>query len=186
MTIEEALIKIKKDLSNYVIELGVISGESEEREEVVYIGVTNADLMFIHENGSPVNNIPKRPVLQMAIDYAKEELLDKYLDRAIDKYLETFNIKDFEIVMNRLCVKIESYARDIIYLNDGRLEKNAPDTAYRKGKKALKNYSDLRKEYNKIETKSGKRKYVESLGNHPLFDTGQLARSIVCRLRKIN
>ena len=186
MTIEEALVKIKKDLSNYVIELGVISGISEERRDMVQIGVTNADLMFIHEYGSPVNNVPPRPVLQMAIDYTREELLDKYLDKAIDAYLKNFNIKDFENVINRLCNAIQRYAKKIIYDNDGRLKENAPSTAYQKGKKALKDNSDLRREYNKIETKSGRRKFIEEQGNHPLFDTGNLARSIVCRLRKIN
>ena len=51
---------------------------------------------------------------------------------------------------------MENYARDIIYLNDGRLAPNTPKTI--KGKKEI--------------------------GNHPLFRTGQLARSISCRLVK--
>lgn len=51
---------------------------------------------------------------------------------------------------------MESYARHIIYDNDGRLEPNSPVVV--KAKK----------------------------GNHPLFVTGQLARSITCTLSTIN
>jgi len=151
---EEAIIK---ELAKYEIEIGVISGDSK-RKNVVSIGMTNAELMFIHENGSPIRNIPARPVLQMTIDWANKsgELL-KTIDYIIDNILfNNWTIKDAENELNRFCVKMENYARNIIYSNDGRLAPNAPKVAARKK------------------------------GNHPLFDTGQLARSITCRLKKIN
>lgn len=147
---------IKKELTaleGYVIELGVFDANSG-RTDKARIGVNNAELMYIHENGSPLQHIPARPVLQMTIDYAKTSLLPKAVDKATNAYLATENIKDFENELTKLCIQIEKYARKIIYSNDGRLAPNAPRTIARKG------------------------------DNHPLFDTGQLARSITCQWSK--
>ena len=36
--------------------------------------VTNAELLFIHTNGSPVNNIPKRPVIEPAIELNRDSI----------------------------------------------------------------------------------------------------------------
>lgn len=47
--------------------------------------VTNAELLFIHTNGSSVRGIPPRPVLQPAIENDKErvgEMLGKAIDAA--------------------------------------------------------------------------------------------------------
>lgn len=142
-------------LSQYQIEIGVISVNTE-RKDVVRVGVTNAELMFIHENGSPAQHIPARPVLEMTINYTNESLLDRAIDKAINAYFESnFDEKEFEKELEKLCLRMEKYARKIIYSNDGRLAPNAPSVAKAKG------------------------------GNHPLFDTGQLARSITCQLVKI-
>lgn len=139
-------------LPEYFIEIGVKTGKTAR---TVKVGVTNAELMFIHENGSPLRNIPARPVLQMTIDYANTHLLDKALSKAIDAYVESsFNIASFENELNKLCMRMENFAREVIYSNDGRLAPNAPSVAAKKK------------------------------GNHPLFDTGQLARSITCRIIK--
>ena len=151
-----------REIPTYYIEIGVFSEDAERQKDadkktkdVMRLGVNNAELMYIHENGSPINRIPARPVLQMTIDYAKKEWLENAIMRAINAYVRSgFNIKEYEKELERLCMKMEKYARDIIYLNDGRLAPNAPSVAKRKK------------------------------GNHPLFDTGQLARSISCRLIK--
>ena len=149
--LKEALNKIGK----YVIEIGVFSQDTG-RIEKVRVGVTNAELMFIHENGSPLRHIPARPVLQLTINYANRELLNKTIDRAIKAYFESnFDEKAYEDEFNKLCMRMESTARKIIYKNVGILAPNAPSTIAAKG------------------------------DNHPLFDTGQLARSITCRLVKL-
>ena len=44
-----------------------ISDATTVREEEETKEVTNAELLFIHTNGSPVNNIPPRPVIEPAI-----------------------------------------------------------------------------------------------------------------------
>lgn len=139
-------------LPEYIIEIGVISIHSK-RKEKVRVGVTNAEIMFIHENGSALRRIPARPVLQMTLDYTNANLLKTTLDKAIDAYLASnFDEKKIEDELKKMCIRMENYAREIIYSNDGRLAPNAPSVAIPKG------------------------------GNHPLFNTGQLARSITCQL----
>lgn len=156
MTIE-AINERFRHLPEYIIELGVLELKSK-RKQTVQISVTNAQLMFIHENGSPLRNIPARPVLQMTIDWANTNIVHKTLDKCIDIFLTEENyataLTNVEHELNRMCMRIQSYARQIIYKNDGRLAPNSPRVAAKKK------------------------------GNHPLFDTGQLARSITCTLIK--
>lgn len=143
-------------LPQYIIAIGVFSVKAKRKEkQTVRVGVTNAELMYIHENGSPLHNIPARPVLDMTLSYANQYLLPKTIDKCIAEYIKTFDESVIEKELNKLCIKMENYARHIIYDNDGRLAPNSPRVAAAKG------------------------------GNHPLFNTGQLARSITCRLVKI-
>ena len=139
-------------ISKFRLEIGVFTGKSHRK---VQVGITNAELMFIHENGSPLRNIPARPVLQMTLDYANKNLVEPAVDKCVKIILD--NGPDETLVereLNKLAIKLENYARKIIYSNDGRLAPNAPSVAKAKG------------------------------GNHPLFNTGQLARSITCRVVK--
>lgn len=146
-SLDESLNKLK----DYRFEIGVFTGKSKRK---VQIGITNAELMFVHENGSPLRNIPARPVLQMTIEYASQNLLSNTINKCIDLLLNGASDNDIQRELERLALKIENYARRLIYSNDGRLAPNAPSTIARKG------------------------------DNHPLFDTGQLARSITCRVVK--
>lgn len=143
-------------LPTYVIEIGVMTSNNKRKVVKAQIGLTNAEIMFINEHGSPLRHIPARPVLQMTIEWTKKNLLDSTLDKAVDAYIKSgFDDKAFEKELNKMCIKMENYARELIYSNDGRLAPNAPSTIKRKG------------------------------DNHPLFDTGQLARSITCRITTI-
>lgn len=133
----------------YLLEVGVVSDNKRRDDE----GVTNAELMFIHENGAPLQNIPKRPVLSISIDYIERmKVFNNNLDKAFNVYFKSSKIEDFEEQLNVLALKTENVAREIIYQNQGVLAPNAPSTIRKKGE------------------------------NHPLFDTGQLARSIISRI----
>lgn len=144
-----------KHVPHYIVEIGVIDQRSE-RKETAKFGITNADLMFIHENGSPTRHIPQRPVLQMTIEWARMNLIRPTLTKFYAVLINSnFNYPLAEKELEKMCMRIQSYARKIIYSNDGKLAPNAPSTIARKG------------------------------DNHPLFDTGQLARSITCILRKL-
>lgn len=139
----------------YILEVGVMSDKTKRREKVK-VGMTNAELMFIHENGSPLRDIPARPVLEMTIKWANESgLLRQTMSKIAQMLIVNYDEDKIDNEIKKLCLKIQNYARQIIYSNDGRLVANAPSTIKRKG------------------------------DNHPLFDTGQLARSITCRYIKI-
>lgn len=145
-----------ESLSKYSIEIGVIS-EDTGREETVSYGITNAELMQIHENGSPVKNIPARPVLDLTIMWIEQRLIKRVLNSIIEGVFEKgWSKVEIERELSRMCIRMENHAREIIYDNDGTLAPNSPQVAKRKK------------------------------GNHPLFDTGQLAKSITCKLRVKN
>lgn len=148
----EQLRKYIESIPRYQIQIGVFSAKTK-RTAKYNVGITNAEIMFINENGSPLRHIPARPVLKMTIQYGNT-LLAKTMTKALKAFTET-GVKGLERELNKLCMRMENYAREIIYSNDGRLEANAPSVAKRKK------------------------------GNHPLFDTGQLARSITCKLVRI-
>lgn len=141
-----------ESLSKYSIEIGVISEDTGRKETVSY-GITNAELMQIHENGSPIKNIPARPVLDLTIMWTEQHLIKRVLDSIIEGVFEKdWGKVEIERELSRMCIRMENHAREIIYDNDGTLAPNSPRVAKRKK------------------------------GNHPLFDTGQLARSITCKL----
>lgn len=147
--------RLLDSLSEYVILIGVVQKDTTRKKVVASVGLTNAELMFIHENGSPMRHIPARPVLEMTIKYTIDEMFDEVLNTCVEGILEGWSQTDVEIELKKLCMRMETYARKIIYDNDGRLAPNAPSVAAKKK------------------------------GNHPLFDTGQLARSITCELSKV-
>ena len=141
-----------ESLSKYSIEIGVISEDTGRKETISY-GITNAELMQIHENGSPIKNIPARPVLDLTIMWTEQHLIKRVLDSIIEGVFEKdWGKVEIERELSRMCIRMENHAREIIYDNDGTLAPNSPQVAKRKK------------------------------GNHPLFDTGQLARSITCKL----
>lgn len=143
------VLKEFEKLPSYDLELGVISSNTSRKDTS---GVTNAELMFIHENGSPLNNIPARPILDITINYVNKELLDKIIDKSIIAFNKNFDENEFKKELEKNAIRIENISRKIIYANKGILVPNSPRVAKAKG------------------------------GNHPLFDTGQLARSITCRV----
>lgn len=153
----------------YLIQLGIISNttsdsrkkdkplDSIENYEKGNHELTNAEILFINEYGSPLRNLPARPVLQMTIDYFTKYELDKAIDKMINAYLKNGNINDLEDEIDRFCQRMQSYAQALIYDNDGRLKSNAPSTIKKKG------------------------------FDHPLFITGErLARNITCIYSKIS
>lgn len=65
------LVKALKFMKENSVYVGVPEEDTDREENA---NVTNAELLFIHTNGSPVNNIPARPVIEPAIENDKERL----------------------------------------------------------------------------------------------------------------
>ena len=75
--IKDAL-QFLKDTPVYV---GVPENKTVRRkEDGEKVAITNAELMFIHTNGSPRNNIPARPVIEPAIEDDKERISKMFKD----------------------------------------------------------------------------------------------------------
>lgn len=143
---------VPKTLPVYEIDIGVISGKSKKRkDEGSEKGLTNAEILFINENGSPLRGIPARPVLEKTIHWIDAEIaFNGIVDKISEKYIDSdYDDELLDKEVNKFCLRIQNHARQLIYDNNNEFEPNAPSVAKRKG------------------------------GNHPLFNTGQLARSIV-------
>ena len=136
-------------ISKFRLEIGVFTGKSHRK---VQVGITNAELMFIHENGSPLKHIPARPVLQYTIQDTIKTLLPATLKRIEDGcFNHNWTKADVKLELEKMCVRMQSIARRIVFRSD-RLAKNSPATIKAKG------------------------------SAQPLVDTGQLGRSITCQL----
>lgn len=166
------LEQVLKNIPNYVIKIGVFSGDAD-RTESVTVGVTNAELMFIHENGSPVRHLHGYKVLEKTIDYANKNLLKKAMTDSIIGYLKTGSYSSLEEPLKKMCMRMENYARDLIIDNEV-LQKEHPNS-----------YSTARRKWLKEPGNKGKDYPGLPAGSHPLFDTGQLARSITCQLERV-
>lgn len=156
---ENALIK---RINEHKFYLGVIDGVSKadrkSKSKKADI-LNNANLLAIlsHDslkrtsNGVPYR--PARPILDIAVKkFIKDKTVDRIYDGVIDGIFKAgWKWNDIEIYMNRWAERLASMTRKMIYDNKGILAPNAPST---------------------IKAKKG--------ADHPLFDTGQLARSIVC------
>ncbi len=82
---------IIKKLKNQEVLVGVPQDKSGRNVSQSSQSISNAELLYIHTNGSPVNNIPARPVIEPAIEDAKEEiglLLKEAAEQALNRNLE--------------------------------------------------------------------------------------------------
>ena len=148
------------------ISKGIVSGGSETQ-------INNATLGYIHEHGSPANNIPARPFLVPGVQNAQtkiESRLKKAANAALDG---NFGNVDNELngagMVARDSVKSKINSGDFSPLEDSTLKARA-----RKGRKGAEEELASRLAGNKPSNDSVK----------PLIDTGQLRNSINYVIRK--
>lgn len=132
-----------------------IPADSEQDKRPDKAPITNAQLGYIHEYGSPSANIPARPFLRPGIQKA-EGSLRKTMKRAATAVLAE-NEAGFQREMETVALKAETAVKD--YMNSGEFEPLAPST--------------IKKRKSKIE-KLGS----EDMTIKPLIDTGNLQNSI--------
>lgn len=162
-------------LSTYAFSIGVVQKDTKREQnkdkkikEFKANEITNADLLFIHENGSPMRNLPARPVLQITIEWASSQL-DDLLNECVEGILNGWSEKELETHVKQFGSRMENYAYHLIYDNDGTLAPNSPS------------WIERNKKWNERNKKGPRKKDY----NHPLFQTGDLARSITVELVKI-
>lgn len=79
------ILKLVKEAAALEILVG-IPDDASGRQDHSTAAATNAELLFIHTNGSPINGIPARPVIEPALEHDREQvgtLLQKVADGAL-------------------------------------------------------------------------------------------------------
>ncbi len=113
--------------------------------------ITNAELLYIHTNGSPVNNVPARPVVEPAI-YDDSERISKMLSDAF--YALCDGDRDTcERIMQKVGIRAQNVCRGWFTNPKNGWPENSPAVIARKIKKG-------------------------STDPKPLIDTGELRKSI--------
>lgn len=123
-------------------------------------GPSNHLLGFVHENGSPVNNIPPRPFLVPGLEANREMIVDG-LKGAMDCALKGDGKKCGQ-TLERLAIRSASAVKS--YMQTADFEPLKPRTI------ASRNRSRL--------TKGTRENETEGVGIRPLINTGQLRDAI--------
>lgn len=138
------LLDFMKENEVYV---GIQQKESKREDEPI----TNAELLFIHTNGSPINNIPPRPVIEPAIKHDSERL-SGMMKKAAQLVLAG-KIDDAIIQLKRTGMRGQNVSRNWFVNPENNWPPNSPSVIAEKIRKG-------------------------STNPRPLIDTGELRKSI--------
>ena len=107
------------------------------------VAMTNANLLKIHENGSPVKNIPPRELLEPVLIKHKQEI-EKVFTRVYDSLINNDTERaDYE--MEKLAQRIQMWTQKF-FVEDNGWTPNKPATIKRKGSdRPLIDTGELRK-----------------------------------------
>lgn len=112
MSIKSDLAKVQKqflELAKKEVVVGIPQESNSKRGKI-----TNAELLFIHEHGSPIKNIPPRPVLKPAIENNKDKI--KYLYQ--EEFKNLMSLKSNPNFLNELGLFSQNAIRDRFTNND--------------------------------------------------------------------
>lgn len=136
---------------------------------------TNAQLAYIHENGSPLKKIPARPFLRPSIEANKDEIAESY-SRTIPAALDG-NKNEVEKILNQTGALASGMASDWFTDSRNNWSPLAPSTILARARKKYR--------ISRYKTKKTKDKYRSLLAAYiangefrPLIDSSQLRRSI--------
>lgn len=128
-----------------------IPDETTDRENEENNEVTNADLLFIHTNGSPKMNIPPRPVIEPAIKKDKERLSSMMAKAA--SFVFNKNYSEAYKQLSKVGMRGQNVSRKFFVDQDNGWPPNSPAVKRRKMRKGAEH-------------------------PRPLIDTGELRKSI--------
>jgi hypothetical protein len=166
-----AVAKAMRALTGREVVCGIPADQSDRKEDDDGGAITNAQLGYIHEMGSPIRNIPARPFLTPGIRAAQEKIVDQLRDAA-NKALDG-QISGVDAALNRAghiataSVKAQFVDNDWEPLADATLDKRPPAQ---------------RDETGRIVRKGKSRREKGAL--NPLVDTSQLRKAITYVVRK--
>lgn len=146
----QAVQKSIKELKKIDVFVGVPQEEAGREQN----GITNAELLYIHTNGSLTNNIPPRPIVEPAIQDSKEEI-GTLLKEAILKALEG-DTDGAMAGMERAGTQGENAVKGWFTNPKNNWAENAESTKKRKGSsKPLIDTGQLRKSITHVVKKKG-------------------------------
>ena len=163
-------------LENAKVYVGI--PEAETNRESQKDEVTNAGLLFIHTNGSPIRHIPARPVIEPSIE-ANHEPIEQGLHATADYVLDGKKAE-----ANQMLKKVGTLGANNAkkWFTDSRngWRQNSPETIRRKLSKLTG--KRLRKALDVLNSVSENMPLVGTTAldeiNTPLIDTGQMRRAI--------
>ncbi len=146
----QAVQKSIKELKKIDVLVGIPQEEAGREQN----DITNAELLYIHTNGSPANNIPPRPIVEPAIQDSKEEI-GTLLKEAILKALEG-DTDGAMAGMERAGTQGENAVKGWFTNPKNNWAENAESTKKRKGSsKPLIDTGQLRKSITHVVKKKG-------------------------------
>lgn len=144
--------------------------------------ITNAQLAFIHSNGSPIKNIPARPFVQPGIE-KNRDLIANECGQAITSALQGNNTQ-LENHLKKAGMIGQNAARDIFTENNW--TPLAPATIEARARRKYK-ISEFKTAKGKASNQLKLKKYIANGSFNPLVDTGDLRKSVTYVVRdKIN
>lgn len=172
-------ISIKQNdiLNNYKgkVFYGVPSEKSDNRKpdsdlENPQTSYNNAQLLQLMELGSPVNNIPRRELLEPVIKKYRAQI-----DKMMEQIIQAILVGEEQVadnLMEKLAMRVQNWCKKFFTDPDNNWEPNAPITIHGGWMR------------NKV---TGKPIYIKGKGSDkPLIDTGALRQSITAFFSKDN
>ena len=101
-----SLDKVMADISKLAVYVGIPEDKSIRKEK----NANNAQLLFIHTNGSPLRHIPKRPVVEPAIEHDKDKI-SVYLGEALKAILDGKPVGEVKKLLHKAGLEGEEAAR---------------------------------------------------------------------------
>lgn len=184
----DAVVRALRELARKEVLVG-IPASTADREEGDSSPLNNAELGYIHENGSPSQNIPARPFLIPGVEKQKESI-SSHMEKAMRAALKGDSTK-LANELNAVGLVASTGARYEIQHGDFEPLQPATIRNRRKNRKT-KSMRESEKKYFKGLTKvSGDvdvpidyRGLQEESGIQPLINTGQLRDAITYVIRQ--
>ena len=148
-----SLKKAIEFINDHAVYVGIQDSSNEREEEKNE--VTNAELLYIHSNGSPVRNIPARPVIEPAIKNDAERL-HKMMAKSAQYAFDGQEEKAVE-ELKKAGMRGQNVSRDWFYNDENGWSPDKPST---------------------IQAKKNKHKNIKNYEPRTLIDTSQMKNSI--------
>lgn len=118
----------------WIRETGCYVGIPQEANAAHEGGVTNAELLYIHSNGSPVNGIPPRPVMTIALTQDDTKTRIREMLKSADSLALRGDLAGAERELNKAGMVASSAVKKAF--GSENLAPNAPSTVAKKGSSA--------------------------------------------------